>query len=113
MRYISTRGGIQPISFKNAVMMGLATDGGLLLPESYPEISQEELASWRSLSYQQLAFQIISRFVDDIPSADLAALIDRSYATFSNKHVTPVLQKNGIWVLELFHGVTLAFKDVA
>jgi threonine synthase len=113
MRYLSTRGGIQPVRFKDAVMMGLADDGGLLLPESIPVFSLEELESLRSLSYQELAFQIISRFVDDIPPVDLKALIDRSYSTFSHPEVTPVVQKNGVYILELFHGVTFAFKDVA
>ena len=109
MRYISTRGGIQPIPFKDAVMMGLATDGGLLLPESYPHISGEMLQSWRSLSYPQLAFQVISPFVGDIPAAVLKGLIDRSYATFTHPEVTPVVQQDGVYILELFHGVTLAF----
>lgn len=113
MRYISTRGGIEPIPFKDAVMMGLATDGGLLLPESYPQVSCEQLALWRQLSYPELAFQIISRFVDDIPADALKGLIERSYATFSHPEVTPVVQQNGVHILELFHGVTLAFKDVA
>lgn len=113
MRYISTRGGIQPIAFKDAVMMGLASDGGLLLPESYPSISREQLESWRSLSYPELAFEIISLFVDDIPAGDLKTLIDRSYATFTHPDVTPVVKKDGMYILELFHGITLAFKDVA
>ena len=81
MRYISTRGGIQPISFKDAVMMGLATDGGLLLPESYPHVSTEQLESWRGLSYPQLALQVISPFVGDIPADTLKGLIDRSFRT--------------------------------
>ena len=113
MHYISTRGGIQPIPFKDAVMMGLATDGGLLLPESYPYVSREMLESWRGLSYPQLAFQVISPFVGDIPSDVLKSLIDRSYATFSHPEVTPLVHKDGVYILELFHGVTLAFKDVA
>ena len=113
MRYISTRGGITPISFKDAVMMGLASDGGLLLPQSYPHISRTQLESWRGLSYPDLAFEVISRYVDDIPAADLKSLITRSYATFSHPEVTPLVKKDGIYILELFHGVTLAFKDVA
>lgn len=113
MRYISTRGGIQPIKFKDAVMMGLATDGGLLLPESYPQITLQQLEEWRTLSYEQLAYHIISPFVDDIPAADLQSLIDRSYATFTHPEVTPVVRRDGVYILELFHGVTLAFKDVA
>jgi len=113
MRYISTRGGIAPITFKDAVMMGLASDGGLLLPQSYPAITGEQLESWRGLSYQELAFEVISRFVDDIPDGDLKSLINRSYATFNHSEVTPVVKHNGVYILELFHGVTLAFKDVA
>lgn len=113
MRYISTRGGIRPIAFKDAVMMGLASDGGLLLPQSYPLVSREELDAWRLLSYPELAFEVISRFVDDIPSGDLRDIIDNAYGTFSHPEVTPVVKHDGIYILELFHGVTLAFKDVA
>ncbi|MBK5274275.1 MAG: threonine synthase [Desulfuromonadales bacterium] len=113
MRYISTRGGIQPIHFKDAVMMGLATDGGLLLPETYPHVSPDQLESWRSLSYPELAFQVIAPFVDDISEDTLKELINRSYATFTHPQVTPVVHRDGVYILELFHGVTLAFKDVA
>ncbi len=113
MRYLSTRGGIEPVHFKDAVMMGLADDGGLLLPETVPSFTSAELESWRSLSYPDLAFQVISRFVDDIPASDLKVLIDCSYATFDHPEVTPLVQKDGVYILELFHGVTLAFKDVA
>jgi len=113
MRYISTRGGIAPIRFKDAVMMGLADDGGLLLPETIPTFSADQLEAWRGLTYPQLAFEIISRYVDDIPADDLRQLIDRSYATFSHPEVTPVVRQDGVYILELFHGTTLAFKDVA
>lgn len=113
MHYISTRGGIYPVPFKDAVMMGLADDGGLLLPESIPIIGGEELESWRGLPYQQLAFNIISRFVDDIPADDLRNLIERSYSSFSHPEVTPLVKAGNLNILELFHGVTLAFKDVA
>ena len=70
MKYISTRGGIRPIGFQDAVMMGLTRDGGLLLPETLPSVNREVLESWRNLSYQALALQIFSRFVDDIPDRD-------------------------------------------
>ncbi len=113
MRYISTRGGIAPITFKDAVMMGLASDGGLLLPQSYPAVSREKLESWRKLTYAELAFEIISLYVSDIPAEDLKSLINRSYSTFTHPDVTPLIKKNGVYILELFHGVTLAFKDVA
>lgn len=113
MRYISTRGGINPLPFKDAVMMGLASDGGLLLPQTYPTVTREELESWRGLSYPELAFAVISPYVDDIPASDLKGIITRSYATFTHPEVTPLVKRDGVHILELFHGVTLAFKDVA
>ena len=113
MKYISTRGNIQPIGFKDAVMMGLATDGGLLLPERIPGIDAATLSSWRQLPYRELAFRIISLFADDIPANDLKRLIDRSYDSFDHKEITPVVKENGVYIAELFHGPTLAFKDVA
>jgi threonine synthase len=113
MNYISTRGEIAPIGFKDAVMMGLATDGGLLLPSEYPTIDRETLESWRPLSYQELALRVIAPFADDIPLDDLKQLIDRSYATFRHPAITPLVKENGVHILELFHGPTLAFKDVA
>jgi len=113
MKYISTRGGIAPVPFREAVMMGLATDGGLLLPESIPVIDRTTLDEWKKYSYQELALAIISLYADDIPSPDLKRLIDRSYDSFTNPEITPVVEKNGVHILELFHGPTLAFKDVA
>lgn len=115
MNYISTRGGIAPLSFTEAVMMGLATDGGLLLPETLPEMDEEAIDSWRHLTFQQLALAILSRFISDtdIPANDLQSIIERSYATFVHPEVTPVIKKGDVHILELFHGPTLAFKDVA
>lgn len=113
MKYISSRGGIEPIGFKDAVMMGLATDGGLLLPEKYPAFSRAMIESWRALSYQELAFNVIAPFANDIPPHDLRALIDRSYSSFAHPEITPLVQRNGVHILELFHGPTFAFKDVA
>ncbi len=113
MKYCSTRGKVRGINFTDAVMMGLADDGGLLLPETIPTFSKEELHQFSSLPYPDLAFQVISRFVDDIPQADLKDLIDRSYASFEHPLTTPVVKQDDIYILELFHGPTLAFKDVA
>ena len=113
MQYISTRGRIRPIGFKEAVMMGLATDGGLLLPETLPVVDQQTIAAWQGLTYQELAFAVLSRFVDDIPGPELKALIDRSYRSFTHPQITPLVKKGGVHILELFHGPTLAFKDVA
>ena len=83
MQYLSTRGGISPISFTQAVMMGLAEDGGLLLPRTIPRIGSETLAFWQELSYPELAFEIMSRFIDDIPGSDLREIINKSYAGFT------------------------------
>jgi len=113
MKYLSTRGKIEPIGFKDAVMMGLATDGGLILPEEIPAVSPETLAAWRTLSYRDLAYQVISLYATDIPPAVLKELIDRSYASFNHPETTPLVHEDGVYILELFHGPTLAFKDVA
>ncbi|UCD65412.1 MAG: threonine synthase [Deltaproteobacteria bacterium] len=113
MHYISTRGGISPIPFKDAVMMGLATDGGLLLPETLPKVDQETLTRWKSFSFQQLASEIFRLFISDIPDAHITELISRSYSSFSHPDITPLVKKDNLYILELFHGPTLAFKDVA
>lgn len=113
MRYQSTRGGVSGISFKDAVLMGLADDGGLLLPESIPHLSQGDVDAFGHLAYPELAFQIISLYASDMPSADLKTLIDRSYRSFAHPEITPLVHQDGAYILELFHGPTLAFKDVA
>lgn len=112
MKYISTRGRMEPVGFLDAVMTGLAPDGGLLLPEKLPDVSGKLLA-WAGLSYQELAFEVISLFATDLPPSDLKALIEKSYSTFRAPEVTPVIPVDGFHVLELWHGPTLAFKDVA
>ena len=113
MHYISTRGGISPLPFKDAVMMGLARDGGLLLPEHLPSVDSATLARWQNLTYQQLALEVLALFIDDIPRLDLEDLIEQAYASFDHPQVTPLRQEGDLYILELFHGPTLAFKDVA
>jgi len=115
MKYISTRGGGEPKSFEDVVLTGLAPDGGLYVPQELPKFSPEEIASWAGLSYQDLALKIISPFVDGaIPQADLKQLIDKSYATFRHGGIAPLIQTgHNEWIMELFHGPTLAFKDFA
>ena len=113
MRYISTRGGIAPLRFQDAVMMGLARDGGLLLPETLPRVDADALDRWQHLPYQYLAREVLSLFIDDIPAHDLEDLVERSYASFAHPQVTPVCRQGDLYILELFHGPTLAFKDVA
>lgn len=115
VRYISTRGGVDPISFSQAVMMGLATDGGLLLPDSIPQLTESTLSRWASLSFSALAVEVIRLFAseEDLPSDDLKKLVEHSFSTFSHPQITPLISVGGRHILELFHGPTLAFKDVA
>jgi threonine synthase len=94
-------------------MMGLSTDGGLILPEEIPLLDSRQLEAWRGLPYRELAFKVISLFCDDIPSDDLKKLIDRSYDSFDHTEITPVITKDDVTIVELFHGPTPAFKDVA
>lgn len=115
MKYISTRGQVEPKGFIDTVLMGLADDGGLMVPEQVPVISPEELREWSSLSYVDLFLQIFARYVnDEIPAADLRELAERSYGNFRHPEVTPVKKINdSLYIMELFHGPTFAFKDVA
>ena len=92
--------------------MGLADDGGLLVPESIPDV-RAELDAWKGYNYSELALEIMSRFIDDIPRPALQQIIERSYSTFSTPDVTPLVPLGDDYVLELFHGPTLAFKDIA
>ncbi len=116
MKYISTRGGAAARTFTDILLEGLAPDGGLYVPETYPRIGEAELASLRHMSYPQLAFAILSKFADDIPPADLREIIERSYtlAAFSSVDIVPVKTlEPGLHLLGLSNGPTLAFKDVA
>jgi threonine synthase len=114
MRYISTRGGVDPIPFDDAVMMGLAADGGLLLPEEIPAIPPDRLEELAALPYPDLAREIMRPFIGTaVPAADLERLVHDSYAAFDHPHVVPLVRRGDIHILELFHGPTLAFKDVA
>ena len=112
MRYVSTRGGVQGLSFCDAVMMGLADDGGLLVPESIPDVS-EDLLLLAGKGYVDLAAYVMGHFIDDIPAIELRSIIERSYGTFDKPEVAPLVEVGDFHVLELFHGPTLAFKDVA
>ncbi len=114
MRYVSTRGGVEPVTFAEAVMMGLATDGGLLLPDTFPQVDDTTLRRWAGLSFTNLAVEVMLPYVaEDLTREELTQLVDRSYASFSHPEVTPVVKLGQQWVLELFHGPTAAFKDVA
>lgn len=112
IRYISTRGAQTPLAFKDAVMTGLARDGGLLIPNRIPDVA-DRLEDWQDLDYPELAFEIIRLFTDDLPDARLRELIAAAYATFTHPEIAPVRKVGKLHVLELFHGPTLAFKDIA
>lgn len=115
MKYISTRGDAPALSFEEVVLTGLAADGGLYVPETLPTFSQEEIASWVGLSYAELAFNIISPFVDgELSDNELKNIINKSYSTFRHEAIAPLVQTgHNEWILELFQGPTLAFKDFA
>lgn len=112
MRYISTRGATPPLSFQDAVLTGLAPDGGLLLPETLPSLA-ERLDDWRALPFPDLAVELFARFADDIPRARIEEIVRGAYATFRHAEVVPLVDLGDLHVMELFHGPTLAFKDVA
>ncbi len=116
MHYISTRGNMLPKAFSEVVLSGLASDGGLTIPESYPKISKPELEEWRNLNYSDLAFEILSKFADDIPGTDLRGIIGRTYTheVFHNDEIAPLKTlEPEIHILSLSNGPTLAFKDIA
>ncbi len=112
MKYCSTRGGVQGLSFVDSLLMGLAPDGGLLVPETLPDVS-DRLADWRELGFVELAQEVIALFVDDIERETLDALIADAYSTFSHEDVVGIEMLGDVTLVELFHGPTLAFKDVA
>jgi threonine synthase len=115
LRYVSTRGGVPPCGFEAALFAGLAADGGLYLPESWPRLERDELEALQGASYQEVAQRLLAPFVrDELSEAELAELIAAAYAGFDHAAVAPLRQLGpSEWLLELFHGPTLAFKDVA
>ena len=116
MKYLSTRGDKAERHFCDILLEGLAPDGGLYLPTSYPQIDGATLARWRGLSYADLAFEILSLYIDDIPAADLKAIAHRTYteAVFGTPQITPLKPlEPGLALVALSNGPTLAFKDMA
>jgi threonine synthase len=116
MRYISTRGGMSPQPFTAILLEGLAPDGGLAVPESYPRFTVPDLARLRGLGYRELAFEILSRYMDDIAPGELRAIIERTYTAkiFGSDEITPLVTlEPGLHLLRASNGPTLAFKDVA
>ena len=115
MRYISTRGDAPSLGFEDVLLTGLATDGGLYVPETLPHFSLETIRSWRGLPYHELAFNVMYPFVEDaIPEADFRVMLKDTYSVFAHQAVAPLVQlDSNEWVMELFRGPTLAFKDFA
>jgi threonine synthase len=123
MRYVSTRGNNDRPEFCDILLGGLAPDGGLYLPEQYPQVTALELAEWRELPYAALALRILQKFVTDIPAGDLESIVDRTYTANTYRHCRPTCDadditplttlESGFHLLELSNGPTLAFKDMA
>jgi len=115
MQYVSTRGAAPRLGFEAVTLAGLAADGGLYLPEHWPQLSREDIGNLAGLSYVETAVRVMTPFIGDALSQDeLRSLCTLAYVRFSHKAVTPLVQLDAQhWLLELFHGPTLAFKDVA
>lgn len=115
MKYVSTRGKAPVLNFEEVLLAGLAADGGLYVPEEYPAFSAEEMREMRALSYADLAVKVMAPFTKGCFSEDeLREMTRQAYGAFSHDAVAPLKQiKDGLWVMELFYGPTLAFKDYA
>lgn len=115
MQYVSTRGQAPVLRFNDTLLSGLASDGGLYVPNNWPQFSKREIKAFRGKSYEDIAFAVLQPFVDgDIPDDDLQIMINEAYATFRHNAVAPIVQMDdNSYLLELFHGPTLAFKDIA
>lgn len=115
MRYESTRGNAARLDFEGVTLAGLASDGGLYVPETWPTLSRDEIAALGGLTYVETAVRVMGPFVGtSVTEDELRQLCTQAYSTFSHEAVTPLVQLNSQhWLLELFHGPTLAFKDIA
>ncbi|MFN3765063.1 MAG: threonine synthase [Aliihoeflea sp.] len=115
MRFSSTRGEAPQLGFADVLLAGLARDGGLYLPDAWPQFSADDIRAMRGLSYPELAIRLLTPFVgEDIAADDFRRIVEEAYATFRHEAVCPLVQTGANeYVLELFHGPTLAFKDVA
>ncbi|MGZ5207273.1 MAG: threonine synthase [Caldimonas sp.] len=116
MRYLSTRGDASGRAFSEILLEGLAPDGGLYLPKRYPSVDAATLVRWRGLAYPELAFELLSLYIDDVPATDLRAMLARAYSreVFGDARIVPLRRlEPGVFVLGLSNGPTLAFKDLA
>ncbi|MBS7829377.1 threonine synthase [Wohlfahrtiimonas chitiniclastica] len=115
MQFISTRGKSEPQAFSDVVLEGLAKDGGLAMPETVPTVDTKTLQAWQLLSYPELAFNVMSRFITDIPADDLKGIVERAYTAekFGIEEVVSLSKLNEDYVVGLSNGPTFAFKDMA
>jgi threonine synthase len=113
VQFISTRGGMAPLPYSETLLEGLATDGGLAVPEELPHVDAGTLASWRRLSYPELATEVLGLFATDIPREDLARMTAAAYADFPTDVVPLRTIDGGLTLVGLSEGPTLAFKDMA
>lgn len=116
--YTSTKGSISPVAFDEAILQGFAEDGGLFVPSTIPRLTDEQLQQWSTLDYQSLAFEMLNLFIDPqiIPSKDLKRLIQESFSAFQHPDLMPLVNIGddpSFYIMELFHGPTLSFKDIA
>ena len=115
MKYVSTRGDAPELEFEDVLLAGLARDGGLYVPKEWPTFSAQDIEAMAGLSYDEVAYRVMAPFVgDSVPEAEFRSLIKEAYDGFAHRAVAPLVQADpDVWILELFHGPTLAFKDFA
>ncbi len=115
IKYISTRGNSKKLEFKDVIFEGLASDGGLYIPETWPCIDEKKLSNFKNLSYQDIAYEVIKPYLDDsLSSKELKGIIQKAYSCFDDDEITPISKiDQNTYILELYHGPTYAFKDVA
>ena len=117
MQYVSNTGGGNPVDFETAILDGFAVDGGLYVPEILPKVTKEQLNSWKGLSYTELAFEVLSLFIDRsiITETELKQILKTAYATFEKEDIIPLYplkSKKDTYIMELIYGPTISFKDV-
>lgn len=117
LKFVSNKGGGQPVDIETAILAGYAPDGGLYVPEELPKITVAQLTQWKGLSYKELAYEILSLYIEQsvVPASDLRLIIERAYGTFEKEEVIPIpmlKSRDDTYIMELFLGSTLSFKDV-
>ena len=116
MKYVSTRGSIAEQSFEDVLLSGLARDGGLFVPEAWPNVTPDDIRALAPLRYTEIVTRIVRPFIEVelVSDSDLTRIVEQAYSGFRHSEIAPLQQLDeDTWVLELFHGPTLAFKDFA